>query len=254
MWLILIAASGLYVAWFYQLQSQAESLQAAAAAQMSASAGSYTQVVEVKGAKLPIVIAKDNPFRSTSVWAYVAPSSPLPSSYAAANLQNFTTLPHANEADVHLLPVAGKALVKLFTAAENAGYPLALSSAYRSIADQKALYDVYLSRYGKAYVDKYVAFPRTSEHHTGLAVDISDYTPACLASADNCSLTASAASWLARHAPIYGFILRYPDGKESVTGVAYEPWHFRFIGKSASSLAASGQTLDEFVAKVKKSS
>lgn len=253
-WLLFLFVSVLYSLWFYQLQSDTAALQTTADKDLSASEGSYTRAVRLKNDVSPIVIAKNDPFRDSSQWAYVAPSSPVGKSYTGVSLKDFSQLPHAPGVSVHLSSLAGKALENLFSDARRAGHPLALSSAYRSVSDQQALYDSYVVRHGREYTERYVAQPQTSEHHTGLAVDISDYSAGCLVSADDCSLSSASANWLATYAPLRGFILRYPDGKESITGVAYEPWHFRYIGPAAQQLTKSGLTLDEFVQKVESSS
>ena len=84
----------------------------------------------------------------------------------------------------------------------------------------------------------YVADPGTSEHQLGIAVDINSEND------DNWSVY----SWLAMHAHEYGFILRYPQGSESITGYAYEPWHYRYVGREAAAeIHESGQTLEEYL-------
>lgn len=84
----------------------------------------------------------------------------------------------------------------------------------------------------------YVALPGTSEHELGLAVDIN---------AENGD-SSSVYSWLAENAWKYGFILRYPEGKEQVTGISYEPWHYRYVGKDAArEIYAQQITLEEYL-------
>ena len=90
----------------------------------------------------------------------------------------------------------------------------------------------------KRLAEQYVAVPGTSEHELGLAVDIN--------STDGNSWPVY--NWLAQHAHEYGFILRYPDGKNSITGINYEPWHYRYVGKeNAAAIHASGLTLEEYL-------
>ena len=90
----------------------------------------------------------------------------------------------------------------------------------------------------KRLAEQYVAVPGTSEHELGLAVDIN--------SSDGNGWPVY--NWLAQHAHEYGFILRYPDGKNSITGINYEPWHYRYVGKdNAAAIHASGLTLEEYL-------
>lgn len=85
----------------------------------------------------------------------------------------------------------------------------------------------------------YVAVPGTSEHELGLAVDIN---------AAQGTSAWTVYNWLAAHAPDYGFILRYPDGKTNITGIGYEPWHYRYVGEQAAkAITASGLTLEEYL-------
>ena len=97
---------------------------------------------------------------------------------------------------------------------------------------------------------RYVARPGTSEHNLGLAADIVSANWY----ASNTDLTTAFADtphyeWLREHCAEYGFIERYPEGKEGVTGVTYEPWHFRYVGKEAAeAIMSGGSTLEEYLA------
>ena len=104
-----------------------------------------------------------------------------------------------------------------------------VNSSFRTKQDQQDIYDYYLSTKGQAYVDQYVALPGHSEHHTGLAVDFTIYT-------DNYeSYTfddkTEYPEWLRANSYKYGFIQRYSADKVEITGVAYENWHYRYVGK-----------------------
>ena len=91
----------------------------------------------------------------------------------------------------------------------------------------------------KQLAEQYVAKPGTSEHELGLAVDIN-----AAVGTDSKDVY----SWLAEHAPEFGFILRYPEGKSEITGIAYEPWHFRYVGEQAAAeITAAGLTLEEYL-------
>lgn len=122
-------------------------------------------------------------------------------------------------------------LAAMLTAAKAAGYDLRISTAYRSYNRQQQLYDA----------GSTTAAAGTSEHNSGLAVDILTV---------NGEFEGSAAeAWLLEHAEEYGFILRYPKDKEAVTGFAHEPWHFRYVGKEQAKLInESGLCLEEYLA------
>ncbi|MFR3560233.1 MAG: D-alanyl-D-alanine carboxypeptidase family protein, partial [Paraclostridium sordellii] len=96
---------------------------------------------------------------------------------------------------------------------------------------------------GKKEADKYVAKPGKSEHQTGLAIDVTNEDRWFVKSTDE-------AQWLATNAHKYGFILRYPEGKQQITGVAYEPWHIRYVGEKVAKKIYDEQiTLEEFLEK-----
>ncbi|MBR3991144.1 MAG: M15 family metallopeptidase, partial [Clostridia bacterium] len=112
-------------------------------------------------------------------------------------------------------------------------------SDYRSYALQSWLYQTYVDRDGKELADTYSARPGHSEHQTGRAIDLN---ATLLSFADT-----PEGQWLAAHCWEYGFIIRYPAGKESVTGFMYEPWHVRYVGTWLSiPLRDSGQCLEEY--------
>ncbi|MCL1820391.1 MAG: M15 family metallopeptidase [Oscillospiraceae bacterium] len=142
------------------------------------------------------------------------------------------------------------AYLQLMDAARAAGHKyLRLQSAYRSFDTQHTLHERKVNAYKSTYGDKaremaarVVARPGQSEHQLGNTVDIA-----------NGSLTrsfgdTSAGKWLADNAHTYGFILRYPDNTTHITGVIYEPWHFRYVGCDiARIIYDNGWTLEEFV-------
>ncbi|WP_328803941.1 M15 family metallopeptidase [Paenibacillus glycinis] len=140
---------------------------------------------------------------------------------------------------------AAEALERLFAAAKKDGKPLAGVSAYRSHKRQKELFDSYVREDGREKAETYSAFPGTSEHETGLAIDVSGADGACQATA--CFADKPEAAWLAEHAYEYGFIVRYPKDKEGITGYIYEPWHLRYVGDdTAKAIHDQGITLEEY--------
>lgn len=113
---------------------------------------------------------------------------------------------------------------------ENDGLHIELLNSYRTLEKQQAAFDNYLHKFGLAYAEKYAARPGCSEHHTGFAIDVSFL--------EEGKLTHGAQDLLKKDdlfrivqakLPKYGFILRYPRGKEAITKINYEPWHYRYI-------------------------
>lgn len=140
---------------------------------------------------------------------------------------------------------AAAALEELFAGAEKDGVYLAGVSAYRSHSTQTALFNRYVEKDGEEKAKTYSAVPGHSEHETGLAIDVSGSDGKC--AAESCFGDTKEADWLAEHAAEYGFIIRYPEGKEDITGYKYEPWHLRYVGKEISAdIAERGITLEEY--------
>jgi zinc D-Ala-D-Ala carboxypeptidase len=128
-----------------------------------------------------------------------------------------------------LRKVTADALSKLAAAAKTDGLTLTMQSGYRSYSYQTALYNRYVGEQGQATADTQSARAGHSEHQTGLAVDLGGTTrPAC--NVEDCYKDTPEGKWIAANAHKYGFIIRYPEGKQSVTGYIYEPWHLRFVG------------------------
>jgi D-alanyl-D-alanine carboxypeptidase len=124
-------------------------------------------------------------------------------------------------------------LKKLSDAAAADGVTLTLESGYRSYTFQVALYNRYVNEQGKAVADTQSARPGFSEHQTGLAADLGGVTkPAC--NVEGCFKDTPEGTWIAANAYKYGFVIRYPEGKQSVTGYIYEPWHLRYVGTELS--------------------
>ena len=140
---------------------------------------------------------------------------------------------------------AAKALERMFSVAEREGIYLAGVSAYRSQIRQESLYQAYLKQDGEAAASHYSAHPGSSEHQTGLSIDVSSSTGKC--AAQDCFKDTPEAKWIERNSYKYGYIVRYPEGKQQITGYKYEPWHIRFVGKElASKVYKKGITLEEY--------
>ena len=124
---------------------------------------------------------------------------------------------------------------------------IAISSAFRTIEYQEELYNEFFLKYGSDLTQKIVAFPKTSEHHTGLAIDI--VLKSMNYDIDYNTIFENEGEYLQIYKilPKYGFILRYPKNKEQITKYNYEPWHIRFVGKKlARKLFDNNITLEEY--------
>ncbi len=141
---------------------------------------------------------------------------------------------------------AAEALERLFAQAEEDGIELRAVSGYRSYATQKAIFERNASIKGEEEANRTSAYPGQSEHQTGLAMDVS-------AASVNYALEeifgeTEEGIWLAENAASFGFIIRYPQDKEEITGYKYEPWHLRYLGvELAEFLTEQGLTLEEFL-------
>ena len=152
-------------------------------------------------------------------------SHKLPDGYAPSDLVT-TTMPCSN-GTAYMRVEANNALTSMYNDAQNDGVSLMISSAYRSESYQTSLYNGYVSSYGAASADRISSRPGYSDHQTGLACD---FVNGLASDFEESFESTSSGIWLAQHAHEYGFIMRYPKGKEEITGYSYEPWHFRYIG------------------------
>jgi D-alanyl-D-alanine carboxypeptidase len=146
-------------------------------------------------------------------------------------------------------PEAAEAFGVLVSGAAADGMTIKVTTAYRPYSYQADLYYYYLAVKGEEWTEQYSAPPGTSEHQTGLAADVS-------CESINYELDVSfgetaEGKWLAEHAHEYGYILRYQEGREDVTGYSYEPWHIRYVGKDAAKvITEKGITLEEFLSEI----
>lgn len=180
-----------------------------------------------------------------SLWLVVNKTRPLnPMNFEPADLVD-VAVPHTWAP--RMRAEAANAVVNMFAAATaEAGLTLASNSAYRSYDSQVSVYNQDVAANGQAFADTSTARPGTSEHQTGLTIDVG-------ASSGNCSLSTCFGDtpegiWLAANAWRFGFLLRYPADKTEVTGYAFEPWHYRYIGTDlAGEMHNTGTTtLEEF--------
>lgn len=147
------------------------------------------------------------------------------------------------------------AMKEMICAALKDGIHLRIFSAYRSISYQQGLFNEDIQRYmkqGMSYEDAFnktaqsIAVPGQSEHNAGLAADIStmDWKGEINTEFEN----TEEFRWLDKNAAKFGFILRYPKGKEHITSITYEPWHYRYVGRvHAERMKRMGLTLEEYL-------
>ena len=132
------------------------------------------------------------------------------------------------------------------------GVNIELDSTYRSVQRQQELWEEFEKEYGIDYCRKYVAIPGYSEHHTGLVVDVCLIKDGVVID-DNDDMIAEREIFAKVHERLadYGFILRYLEGKEDITGYSYEPWHLRYVGiEIAKEIKEKRITLEEYLGEI----
>lgn len=140
---------------------------------------------------------------------------------------------------------AADALEAMFSAAKEDGVRLATVSGYRSYSKQNTIYNRKVASAGVEVADAYVALPGSSEHQLGLAMDVTKSGSSSLSSKFG---TTAEGKWIAENAYQYGFIIRYQEGMEEITGYSYEPWHLRYVGiEYATEVFESGVPLELYV-------
>ena len=126
------------------------------------------------------------------------------------------------------------------SAAANEGLSIYISSGFRSYSSQVQIYNNFVNSYGQSSADTFSARPGHSEHQSGLCFDLN--------SIDDSFAYTPESAWVNQNAHKYGFIIRYPKGKDSITGYQYEPWHIRYLGVDlATSVYNSGLCLEEYL-------
>ncbi len=199
--------------------------------------------------KSPVTETKEVTFQADD-WRLVLINKqhPIPDDYTF-KLGNIKTVKGTMKCDERII----EDLLLMMQAAKEDGVNIAICSPYRDLNRQQVLFNRKIKAYmnkGMSYMDAYsissqaVTVPGASEHQIGLAIDIisDDYV-----SLDEGFADTAAGKWLAEHSCEYGFILRYPKGKEYITSIEFEPWHFRYVGKDAARLMTQeGLTLEEF--------
>ena len=234
----------------YETNYTYDRIQSQIAAQPTVSPVKTVTFAGTNNTQLKLKIPSQKLLKTSGIWAYVSKTQGISEDYQPklANL----TVEHGDwledkRASAEIQPE----LKDMFTAAKAAKNDLIVTSAYRSAADQKKLVAESKAKSGAAYTEKYVNQAGHSEHQLGLAVDLSSLDKDCKANFARCNLKKETAAWLANNSYKYGFILRYPEGKEDLTGIEAESWHFRYVGKDMAKLVHdSGLTFDEIYKKI----
>jgi len=148
--------------------------------------------------------------------------------------------------NLELRAEAYEAYKKMYQDACDLGFDLKVCSAYRTYKTQTGLYVNSLKNRGRETTNIRSAYPGRSEHHTGLSVDITSKSMGMTLSQDFCNYDDG--KWLNENCQNYGFIVRYPKGKTEITGYAFEPWHFRYVGvETAKYIMENNLTLEEYL-------
>ena len=200
-----------------------------------------------KSNKAPWTPATEMDLDPKSITVYINKEHCLPKDYVPENLvvPNIAFDITGNHERKYMRIEAAEAIEKMFAAALEDGITLYGISGYRSYSRQKEIFLNNIVHKGKKHTLKYSAAPGTSEHQTGLAMDVSSKSVRykLVTSFANCA----EGKWLAKHAHEFGFIIRYPMDQYDITGFAYEPWHIRYVGEDlANYLYTNNMTLDEY--------
>lgn len=170
---------------------------------------------------------------------------PLPADYTPPDLVK-VNLPSTRE--TYLRKEAASALSQMFAAAKKDGANLSCSSGYRSYADQKRIFDQHVASLGEKQANEISSKPGQSEHQTGLTMDLT--CNELNGDLQQTFINTKEGKWVAAHAQDYGFIVRFPKGKEAETGYEYEPWHIRYLGKDlAIKVYQSGLSYEAYIAR-----
>lgn len=182
----------------------------------------------------------------TSIWVVVNKKNGIPESFTPElTVPKVKLRLSSSEEQMQINTTTAPVMKELFDAAQEDGVKLIFGSGYRSGALQKQFYDSYITKDGQEAADTYSARPGHSEHQTGFSADIDSPDNKC--HLEICWEDTTEGQWLKNNAYKYGFIIRYPKDKQSITGYQYEPWHIRYVGKELSQeIQKTGKTLEEF--------
>lgn len=191
--------------------------------------------LDIKGANSQYVLVnKSNP---------IAPIDFKPGDLVIPDIQTSSS---DTEDERSIRKVVKSGLEKMVNDAKEDGQELVMNSGFRSYKAQSFYFNNYVRQSGLEEAKKFSAQPGYSEHQTGLAFDLSYKDKKCYL--EVCFGETEAGKWLATNAHKYGFVIRYPKGKEGITGYQYEPWHFRYVGEEvAKDMHEQNLTYEEFL-------
>ncbi|WP_315076734.1 M15 family metallopeptidase [uncultured Clostridium sp.] len=156
-------------------------------------------------------------------------------------IPNIPFVDDVSNEEKHVAGIIVEPLEELVNTAQEEGITLLGNSAYRSYKSQKNIYNNRVKTVGKESADAYVAKPGFSEHQTGVCIDITNEDKYFVKGTKE-------ADWLAENCYRFGFVIRYPYGKRNITGIEYEPWHIRYVGKKAAKYIYDNKiTLEEYL-------
>ncbi|WP_066172197.1 M15 family metallopeptidase [Bacillus marinisedimentorum] len=188
-----------------------------------------------------------------NILSVVNKSQGLPEDYTPGELV-IPDVPFPFEGDIpkkYMRKEAAAALEEMFQEASRDGVHLMAISGYRTYERQKELFVRKAAEVGEEAANEVVAYPGESEHQTGLTMDVSSASFGYRL--DREFGDTAGGKWVAKHAHRFGFIVRYPEGKEEITGYQYEPWHLRYVGKDAAAeINEQDMTLEEYMGLVQK--
>ena len=164
------------------------------------------------------------------------------------------TIKDINNIDIQIEEETYNKFLKLKDYLLEQNIKVGINSAYRSLEEQQETYVEFVEKYGEEYASKAVAPVGYSEHHTGLAIDLcvvlDNEVPTDKADEEEKEKKEAVYQEIHKHLKDFGFILRYPKGKENITGYPYEPWHIRYVGKFVAKLIYENNfTLEEYLTK-----
>jgi zinc D-Ala-D-Ala carboxypeptidase len=169
----------------------------------------------------------------------------IPGTYTLTDLESVTEAGFANEPQLLIRSLVVPDLGELRQAAADAGNPIDIVAAYRTVADQKDLFDRRVQDLGREQAEAKTARPGHSEHQLGTAIDFRSFGDLDVSQKWDSTQTGA---WMLHNAWKYGFVQSYPKGTTDVTCYAYEPWHYRYFGRAlARAIHDSGLTVREYL-------
>lgn len=196
----------------------------------------YSEIKEIEDVDDPLMLVN----KYSKLPADYAPNDLVPTPSVCVIGEDYSCFPSAQ----YVRSEVATQFEKFVEAAKKEGFTLKSIGSLRDYQYQEVLYQYYKNTNGQAYADAYVARPGQSEHNTALAIDVTFDT----VHYDEIERSPHY-EWFLQHMADYGFILRYPKGKEDITGFDHESWHLRYVGKKhAKKIMQKGITLEEYLA------